>query len=256
MYLTWFDNNSWLIEWEGQRILLDPWLVGPLAFPNLGWLFRGVQMVPRPIPDQIDLILLSQGLADHAHPETLRAIARDVPIVASPNAAKVARAFGFQQVTPLAHGESFVLGDRLTIEAVPGSAIGPFLVENGYLLTGLMSQLRLYYEPHGNHAPQLQHQAPVDIVVTPVVNLELPFGPILPGQDRLVDVAQWLRPKLIVPTAAGQEVQFEGLLTKVLREVGSPEQARALLAQHQLPTSILTPRPGDRLEITASVWAR
>ena len=35
MHLTWLDSNSWLIEMGGQRILLDPWLSGPLVFGNL-----------------------------------------------------------------------------------------------------------------------------------------------------------------------------------------------------------------------------
>jgi L-ascorbate metabolism protein UlaG (beta-lactamase superfamily) len=38
MNLTYFDSNSWLIEIDGKRILLDPWLVGDLTFGSLTWL--------------------------------------------------------------------------------------------------------------------------------------------------------------------------------------------------------------------------
>ncbi|NJO70763.1 MAG: MBL fold metallo-hydrolase, partial [Oscillatoriales cyanobacterium RM1_1_9] len=56
MYLTWLDSNSWLLEMGQKRILIDPWLVGPLVFGNLPWLFKGERLQPRGIPESIDLI--------------------------------------------------------------------------------------------------------------------------------------------------------------------------------------------------------
>ncbi|MBC6476050.1 MAG: MBL fold metallo-hydrolase [Hormoscilla sp. GM102CHS1] len=53
-----------LIELGDKRILLDPWLVGDLVFGNLTWFFKGSRPQPRPIPENIDLIILSQGLED------------------------------------------------------------------------------------------------------------------------------------------------------------------------------------------------
>ena len=41
MQLTYFGANGWLLELAGQRLLLDPWLVGPLRFGGAGWLFEG-----------------------------------------------------------------------------------------------------------------------------------------------------------------------------------------------------------------------
>ncbi|WP_322742709.1 MBL fold metallo-hydrolase [Synechocystis salina] len=46
MELTWYDSNSWLIEMGGQRILLDPWLVGDLTFGNTPGCFEA--FVPSP----------------------------------------------------------------------------------------------------------------------------------------------------------------------------------------------------------------
>lgn len=60
------------IEMGGQRILLDPWLIGTLVFGNLPWLFKGSRATSSPIPENIDLILLSQGLEDLTHPPTLQ----------------------------------------------------------------------------------------------------------------------------------------------------------------------------------------
>jgi L-ascorbate metabolism protein UlaG (beta-lactamase superfamily) len=245
MYLTWLDNNSWLIEMGNRRILLDPWLVGSLIFGNLPWLFKGEHAEARSIPAQIDLILLSQGLEDHAHPETLKQLDRNIPVVASPNAAKVVQELGYTQVTALAHGEETHIAGELTIRAVPGSPIGPFLVENGYLLTDTLTGTKLYYEPHGYHAPILKQFAPVDVVIAPVVDLEIPLlGSIIRGQKTALEVAQWLQPQVFISTAAGGAVRFSGMLTAVLRAQGAPEQLR-------LPgsTTLITPQPGERFHL-------
>jgi L-ascorbate metabolism protein UlaG (beta-lactamase superfamily) len=250
MYLTWLDNNSWLIEMANQRILLDPWLVGPLVFGNLPWLIKGEHQQPRPIPADLNLLLLSQGLEDHAHPETLQALDRAMPVVASPNAAKVLLGMGYSQVTTLAHGDCYVLNERLQIQAFPGSPIGPLFVENAYLLTELETGLKLYYEPHGNHSPSLKASAPVDVIITPVVDLAVPLlGAIVKGRASALEVVQWLHPKVLLPSAAGGDVAFSGLVVSVLRVEGSPEELRQTLAQQQLPTQLLTPRPGERLDL-------
>lgn len=248
MYLTWLDNNSWLIEMGGQRILLDPWLVGPLTFGNLPWLFQGKHLHPRPIPEQIDLILLSQGLEDHAHPETLQQLDRTIPVIASPNAAKVVTALGYSQVTAIGHGEDHSFGE-VSIRATPGAPIGPFLTENGYWLTDLASNSTLYYEPHGFHSPDLEAAAPVDVVITPVINLEIPLlGPLIQGKKTALQLIEWLQPRVIIPTAAGGEVEFGGMLTAVIKEDGSIEELRTALAEKQLSTRVAVPRPGDRFE--------
>jgi L-ascorbate metabolism protein UlaG (beta-lactamase superfamily) len=248
MHLTWLDSNSWLIEMGGKRVLLDPWLVGPLAFGNMNWLFKGERTSPRPIPDSIDLILLSQGLEDHAHPATLQQLDRQTPVVASPNAAKVVQGLGYTQITTLAHGETTTV-ENLEIRAIPGSPIGPLLTENGYLLKDTATDTKLYYEPHGYHSPSIKEFAPVNVVITPVVTLEIPLlGPIIQGKKTVLEVVQWLQPKVLLPTAAGGDVQFEGILQSLLRASGSIEEVRSLLTQYQLSTQVVDLKPGERYE--------
>jgi L-ascorbate metabolism protein UlaG (beta-lactamase superfamily) len=248
MHLTWLDSNSWLIEMGGKRVLLDPWLVGPLVFGNMNWLFKGERTSPRPIPEAIDLILLSQGLEDHAHPATLQQLDRQIPVVASPNAAKVVQGLGYTQVTTLAHGETTAVGN-LEIHAMPGSPIGPLLTENAYLLKDSTAGTKLYYEPHGYHSPSIKEFAPVDVVITPVVSLEIPLlGPVIQGKKTVLEIVQWLQPKVLLPTAAGGDVQFEGILQSLLRASGSIEELRSLLTQHQLSTHVLDLKPGERYE--------
>ena len=229
MYLTWLDSNSWLIELAGKRILLDPWLVGDLTFGNLTWLFRGYRHQERSLPESLDLILLSQGLEDHAHPETLKRLDKSIPVVGSPSAAAVAQQLGFSQVTALKHGETFTL-DHLTIQATPGSPLGPMVQENGYLLKELTSGVKLYYEPHGFHAPTLIENAPIEVVITPLIDLALPIvGSIIKGTESALKLAQAVHPQVMLPTAAGGDILFDGWLLSLLKAIGSPDEFRTKL---------------------------
>ncbi len=257
MHLTWLDSNSWLIELAQKRILLDPWLVGDLTFGNLPWLFKGERLTPRSIPEQIDLILLSQGLEDHAHPPTLEQLDRKIPVVASPNAAKVVQSLGYTQITTLAHGESFTLDNQMQIKAVPGSPIGPTLVENGYILKALDTGVTLYYEPHGYHDAGLAQETPIDVAITPTLDLALPLvGPIIKGSQTALELAKLVQPQVIIPTAAGGDIQFSGLLMAILKAVGSSEELRQQLRASGLSTQVIELKPGERTSIALNLAAQ
>lgn len=250
MYLTWLDVNSWLIELAGRRILIDPWFVGPQMFGNLEWLFKGVRSQPRPIPENIDLILLSQGLADHSHRPTLEALDRTIPVVASPSAAKVVDQLEYAHITALSPGETFTLGDSLEIKAVPGAPIGPRAIENGYILKSLSEGLSLYYEPHGFPDASLQQVGSIDVVITPVIDLTLPLvGPIIRGRKGATELATWLTPQVILPTAMEGDATYTGVLASLIKPVGSLDELRDTLAKQNLSTQVLEPKPGDRIEL-------
>ena len=250
MHLTYLDSNSWLIEIGSKTILLDPWLVGNLAFGGADWFFKGSKLKQRPIPENIDLILLSQGLEDHAHKPTLKELDHNIPVVGSPGAAKVVKELSYTQVTALDHGEKFTLDQNVEIKAVPGSPIGPTLVENGYILTELETGFTIYYEPHGYHSPSLKESAPIDVVITPLLNLSLPLlGPFIRGQQKALEVAQWLQPQIMLPTAAGGDVEFEGLLVKLLKAEGSITEFRSLLEKNNLASRVIEPPAGERFEL-------
>ena len=250
MYLTYLDSNSWLLEIGGQNILIDPWLVGSLTFGNMDWLFKAYRSIERDIPEKIDLILISQGLEDHAHPPTLKQLNRDIPVVASENAVKVVNQFNYEKVNSLAHGETFTINGTVEITATPGSPIGPTLIENGYLLKEIETGFTLYYEPHGFHSESLKKFAPVDVIITPLINLNLPLiGPIIKGQQQALQVAKWLQPQIILPTASGGDVMFEGLLIKFLKAQGTIEDFRSLVQQHNLLAQVIEAESGIRTQL-------
>ena len=250
MYLTWLDNNSWLIELGGKRILLDPWLVGQLVFAEMPWLFKGVLPHDRLVPEALDLILLSQGLPDHSHPPTLERLDHTLPVVGSPAAAEVVEKMGYTQVTALDHGQIYKLGSDLEIKAVPGSLVGPTTVENGYLLKELSTGLQLYYEPHGFHSQEILNSAPIDVVITPMLLITLPLvGPVIKGGQQTIELAKQVLPQVMLPTAATSETHYEGLLARLVHGEGGPDRIRQGLTEANLPTRVLTPTPGQRTEI-------
>lgn len=250
MYLTYLDSNTWLIELSGKRILLDPWLVGPLVFGGQRWFFAGEREKERAIPENIDLILLSQGLPDHAHAPTLKQLDRQIPVVGSPSAADVARNLGYTSVTAIAPGDHFTWNDLLKFEAFPGSPIGPFQVENAYVVTDLSAQTSLYYEPHGFHSETVQSIQQVDVVVTPLLNLSLPLvGPFIKGGDSALEIIRWLSPQFVVPTTTIGNVVYTGVLNSVLNVQGSFDEFERRMAAENLATQLLTAPAGERFAV-------
>ena len=253
MYLTYLDNNTWLIEIGNKKILLDPWLVGDLTFANLAWFFKARRLQERLIPENINLILLSQGLEDHAHSQTLKQLDRHIPVVASVNATKIVTELGYTQIITLTHGDTFSFGQSLEITAVPGSPIGPMLLENGYLLKEIETGFSLYYEPHGYHSPLLKKFAPVDVIITPLVDLALPiFGSFIYGRKKALEVTQWLQPQVVVPTTCGCDVIFEGFLASAIKTIGTIEEFCFLLKQNEISAQVLKPQPEERIPIHLS----
>ncbi|MFY8149572.1 MAG: MBL fold metallo-hydrolase [Prochlorococcaceae cyanobacterium] len=252
---TYFGANGWLLEFHPEdapplRVLVDPWLTGPLEFPPGPWLFRGTLPRSWPVPEPLDLLLLSQGLADHAHPPSLALLPRDLPVVASPAAARVVEGLGFTQVNALAPGEEHRVGE-LAITATAGAPVPQ--VENGYLLRHPAASL--YLEPHGFLAPALPPQ-PLDAVITPVVDLGLPLaGAFVRGRQVLPQLLERFSPRTVLASTAGGEVAYSGLLTGLLRQEGTAAEAAGTLPGG---CTLIDPEPGRcySLETRAQATSR
>ena len=258
MRLTRLDLNSWLFYLGGRTILVDPWLVDPLVFYGQPWLFTAyhntpIAFTPETLPP-LDLILLSQGVDDHCHRPTLERLDRAIPVVASPTAAKTVRQLGYQQVTAIAHGEAFALGDTLKITAIPGAEIQPGQVENGYLLHDRTTDETLYYEPHLFPSQTAVEQiGRVDVAIAPVVGQVIPLlGQVIMGPLEAMHLVKTLKPHFFVPTTLG-DIRADGILPKLIQPVGSVEEFRDRLLASGLPTQLRLPAPGETLELSAIV---
>lgn len=259
MKLTWFDANSWLIESANVRVLVDPWLVGDLVFGDLPWLVRGMRSEAIAIPQNIDLILLSQGLADHAHPETLKALDKSIPVIASPDGAKVAQSLGYASVQSIDHGEKLTWKkpddetDTLVIEAFVGAPVGPLNNENAYVVSFLSEAARLYYEPHGYpDADHLKDVGSVEIVITPMADqMLMGVAPVVRGAIAAPKLAELLRPKVMLPTAEAGRVTYSGLIAPVLSTKGGADDMRSRLRENArtASTEVIQPVSGEAIEL-------
>ena len=238
MHATYYGANGWLLEFGCLRVLVDPWLTGALQFPPGPWFFEGQLSLSQPVPPDLDLVLLTQGLDDHAHPATLQLLPRSLPVVGSVTAAAKARGLGFEAVRALKPGECCQHAD-LRITATAGAPVPQ--VEIGYLLQH--PEGSLYLEPHGYLPADLPAQ-PLDAVITPVVDLGLPVaGAFVRGQAVLPQLLERFQPRTVLASTAGGDVQFSGLLTRLLWMKGSAAEAAGSMPAG---SALIDPQVGHR----------
>jgi len=255
MKITRIDLNSWLFQMTGQTILVDPWLVDPLVFNGIPWLFTAYHntppvFTPETLPP-IDLLLLSQGLDDHCHRPTLQRLDRSIPVVASPTAAKAVRELGYSQVTVLSNWQTTVVAETLQITAIPGAEIQPGQVENGYALRDRTTDETLYYEPHLTTVNErlVQEIGAVDVAIAPIIGQIFPLlGQIIMGPEQAMQFIQTVSPRWFMPTAMG-DIRADGILPKLIRSVGTVAEFRDRLTASGLPTKLLLPDPGEMLDL-------
>lgn len=244
---TYSGANGWLLEFGDPggggsplRVLVDPWLQGPLVFPPGAWLLKGELVDPPPVPEAVDLLLLTQGLADHCHPPSLALLPSDLPVVGSPSAAARVRQLGFSRVTALAPGAEHRF-EQLTITATAGAPVPQ--TENGYLLEHPGGSL--YLEPHGFLAADLAPRR-LDAVITPVIDLGLPLaGAFVKGRQVLPELLELFQPSTVLASTTGGDVRFSGVIAGLLRSEGTIEEATAAVQQGSGRTAqLIEPVPG------------
>ena len=239
---TYYGANGWLLEFDDLRVLVDPWLRGRLRFPPGEWLLKGELPCDRKIPETLNLLLLTQGLADHAHPATLDLLPRDLPVIGSLAAAGVVERLGFSNVTALKPGET-TEHQGLNVRASAGAPVPQ--VENGYLLEHPAGSL--YLEPHGFLDPKLEARK-LDAVITPMVDLGLPlFGAFVKGCSVVPQLVERFQPSTVLASTSGGDVRFSGALSGLLQMQGSLDSTAATLPAQ---TSWINPQTGKRLMLT------
>ena len=215
---TYYGANGWLIELDKTRILIDPWMHGDLTFPPGDWLIKGELTKEIDIPSEIDYLLLTQGQPDHAHPPTLEKIDREITVIASESASKIANKIGFKQINKLKPGDLYKK-DNLIIQATSGASV-PNL-ENGYIIDqGLNS---VYIEPHGFLDKKIPPRK-IDLVITPVIDFSLPLaGKFIKGKTVLPQLLNLFNPSTIMASTTGGEINFTGLINNLIKVEGSVE---------------------------------
>ena len=208
---TYLGANGWIIEFKKAKIVIDPWLIGDLIFPPGGWFFKGTLKDEIPTPNDIDLILLTQGLPDHCHIPSLKKFPKKTNIICSKSAHKILEELNFESINIIQPGEHLKFND-IEIEATSGAAVPQ--VENGYILEAKDGSF--YIEPHGFLDNSIKPRK-LDAVITPTKNLELPMlGPFVKGADVIPSLVKLFNPNYILSSTTGGDAQFSGILNSFI----------------------------------------
>ncbi len=217
---TYYGSNGWLIELDKFKILIDPWLIGSLSFPPGDWFFKGELSKQYKIPENIDIILLTQGQPDHTHAPTLEKIDKSIPVVASEAAIKIVNKLGFKKLNTLVPGNKFRRND-LVIEATSGAPVPK--VENGYIIANKSDSI--YIEPHGFLDKNISPRQ-IDVVITPVIDIGIAIaGKFIKGKSTLPNLIKQFSPSTIIASTTGGEAKFTGLISKLIKTEGSPNKS-------------------------------
>eukprot|EP00929_Paragymnodinium_shiwhaense_P089013 TRINITY_DN49282_c0_g1_i1.p1 TRINITY_DN49282_c0_g1~~TRINITY_DN49282_c0_g1_i1.p1 ORF type:complete len:330 (+),score=18.58 TRINITY_DN49282_c0_g1_i1:66-1055(+) len=274
--LTYVGVNTFVLEAGGKRVLVDPLLVGDLVFAGQDWAYKARRrpasvkaaesIDPKRVAQDFDCVVLSQGLPDHAHPETLKVMDRTVHIIASPSAASVCKRLDFQRVTTLAPGESLHVGEAaLKITATVGSVVGPpwQAPENGWIFTDTQTGFSLGTEPHGNflgprlgtsfrNLPASPPEARVDALLMPITKTDVAGYRLVNGVPEAIETLKTLDPvpRFIIPLK-NTDIDATGSLAGALSEDGTLSELRAYLSRDPAlqGVQLLDCQPGEPLSI-------
>ena len=208
---TYLGSNGWVIEFKKAKIVIDPWLIGDLIFPPGGWFFKGTLKDEIQTPENIDLILLTQGLPDHCHIPSLKKFPKETKIICSKSAYKILNELNFQSINIMQPGQTHKFND-INIEATSGAAVPQ--IENGYILE--TNEGSFYIEPHGFLDNTIKPRK-LDAVITPTKNLGLPIvGSFVKGADVIPNLVKLFNPSYILSSTTGGDAQFSGILNSFI----------------------------------------
>lgn len=200
-------DNSWLIQFAEQTILIDPWLQGVeidfFSWFNTQW-HRTKPLAPSEVPD-FDMVLITQKYPDHFHPETLLELQPKKLIVPQSIQQRVQQLLPNAEVLTFNESPKNVLDSNINIHFMPTSRkIDPIydalLLEDGnesiLIATHGFSKIEQW-------TSFIQKMPPVKIAFTPFNKYELPFwlgGTVAPGLDAVKQLIKAIQPQKIVAT--------------------------------------------------------
>ena len=230
-------DNSWWVDFNGLRFLIDPWLQGVEIdfFPwfNTQW-HRTKPLDPEHVPGY-DFVLITQKYPDHFHAQTLLRLQPARLVVPASIEQKVKKLLPEAEVLTLRADLPRLFGGPLSLHFLPTSRrIDPIydalLLHNG--------QESIFIATHGfdlrpEQRQWLSQQPPVSLLFTPFNYYRLPVwlgGVVSPGMTGVEQLVAVLNPKRVVATH--DEDKFaRGIVSRFARVTRSPAAAELM----QLP---------------------
>ena len=134
--IRFLNHACLLIEAPGVRFATDPWLVGS-AFCDGWWLAQPSPVDAIEAVNACDFIYVSHNHPDHLHPETLKHLRRDMPILTAEfltqSTVLYLRDLGFENILPAVFGKAYL--DRASDMAFTVLKSGDFRDDSGLYFT-------------------------------------------------------------------------------------------------------------------------
>lgn len=159
------EDSSWIWEWEGIRVLVDPWFTpSQIDFhPAFSEQFHLTEQPKVAALGKIDYIFISHPFTDHCNKETLIQFSKDIPVISRSGTLK-----------KMAAWEHF--NHLMPIEKAPFNlsviATNSFLDPVHFTFFMETKEGSILYAPHGTKALSLPK---TDVLITTTTTFELPF---------------------------------------------------------------------------------
>jgi len=247
-------DSSWVIELDGTRLLLDPWLEGfaTIVHPVIHQAsLVGPRLKHEELP-QVDTLVISHPFADHLSRPSLRKLPRDLPAFAP----AVVRPFlkllgGFASVRRIPNGTRG--GQPVTTGSIALAwfrAAAPLdTTHNALILRGVRSGATVMYCPHGMLPPDRTLAAVeaylggrLDVLLCSLLRLDLPWylgGVANLGVDAGIALANRLKPRYLMQTHDGEKPDV-GFIARAATITPCRDLAAAVAGRSLAPAAVTT----------------
>lgn len=200
-------DSSWYLQWNGLRLIIDPWLTGPevdgFSWLNKQWHIRE-PIAPEALPGY-DAVLITQSYEDHCHLETLRRMDSRVPYLCTAKAWKRLRRQLPGRNYILLEDETAVTHFGLIFHALrPDKIIDPVYYA---LVISDAAGAGIFYCPHGFFLRPFQTEAlqayHIHLLMTTFTDFRLPGimgGHVNPGMENVNLLCRQLKARYLVNT--------------------------------------------------------
>lgn len=241
-------NNTFVLEYEGVRLLIDPWLEDDLIFFTPRFFISKKPAFARGLhrAGRFDAVILTQHLPDHAHEPTLEKIDKETPIFAPAQASSLLDRLGFKNVRIVTYGEDVVLLEHIPgvrMKTGRGAIVGPpwspaqLALVFSFASSPDAKPLTVYHEPHGAHDKRFlaQYAGKLDAAIAPVVATRLPIFAnysLVNGIRAAIKLCKRVRPRTFVgfDNSGGNQ---SGFLVNFLSRSGGETEFRKRIAKQR-----------------------
>ncbi len=213
-------DNSWFLQINELRLLIDPWLEGTevdfFSWFNTQW-HRTKPISFEDIPD-FDAVLITQKYPDHFHKDTLQKLQPKKVIAPASIQKALQKILPETEISPLGKSQPELefLGIKFTF--LPTSRkIDP--IYDAFMLES--EGERFFLATHGFHPNEeqlafMKNDKPCEVLITPFNEYQLPAvlgGTVSPGMRNVQELVDILEPKHVFATH-DEDKHATGLVSK------------------------------------------